>query len=284
MPTIASGFRLANGVKIPCIGLGTWQVPDDEKLIEHIHDAISIGYRHIDTAFIYGNEAGVGKAVRTCGVPREKIFVTSKLWNADRGYDAAMRAFDAALQKMDLSYLDLFLIHWPAAKGEPMTWQSINSGTWRALEDLYEQGVVRAIGVSNFLSHHLVPLLARARIAPMVNQILLRAQQHSSSSVVSDRTRRLGAQSASDRNRAKAQCFDRSGLFALVPAARSRRRREVAFARTTPTQCRSLQLQPFRRGNAAARQHAADGILGAGSRSRNVLTLQKSLTKRDANR
>ena len=148
MPTIASGFRLANNVKIPCIGLGTWQVPDDEKLIEHIHDAINIGYRHIDTAFIYGNEAGVGEAIRTCGVPREKIFVTTKLWNADRGYDAAMRAFDNALQKMDLSYLDMFLIHWPAAKGEPMTWQSINSGTWRALEDLYEQGVVRAIGVS----------------------------------------------------------------------------------------------------------------------------------------
>ena len=142
MPTIASGFRLANNVKIPCVGLGTWQVPDDEKLIEHIHDAINIGYRHIDTAFIYGNEAGVGEAVRTCGIPREKLFITSKLWNADRGYDAAMRAFDNTLQKMDLSYLDLFLIHWPAAKGEPMTWQSINSGTWRALEDLYEQGVV----------------------------------------------------------------------------------------------------------------------------------------------
>ena len=95
MPTIASGFRLANNVKIPCIGLGTWQVPDDEKLIEHIHDAINIGYRHIDTAFIYGNEAGVGEAIRTCGVPREQIFVTTKLWNADRGYDAAMRAFIA---------------------------------------------------------------------------------------------------------------------------------------------------------------------------------------------
>ena len=171
MPTIASGFRLANNVKIPCIGLGTWQVPDDEKLIEHIHDAINIGYRHIDTAFIYGNEAGVGEAIRTCGVPREQIFVTTKLWNADRGYDAAMRAFDNALQKMDLSYLDMFLIHWPAAKGEPMTWQSINSGTWRALEDLYEQGAVKVIGVSNFLPHHLVPLLARARIRPMVNQL-----------------------------------------------------------------------------------------------------------------
>lgn len=171
MPTIASGFRLSNGVKIPCIGLGTWQIPDDDKLIEDIHDAINAGYRHIDTAFIYGNEASVGKAVRTCGLPREKLFVATKLWNADRGYDAAMRAFETALKNMELSYLDLFLIHWPATKGEPMTWQSINSGTWRALEGLYDQGLVRAIGVSNFLSHHLVPLLARARIAPMVNQI-----------------------------------------------------------------------------------------------------------------
>ncbi len=171
MPTIASGFRLANGVKIPCIGLGTWQIPDDDKLTDLIDTAVDAGYRHFDTAFIYGNEAGVGRAVRNSKVPREKLFVTSKLWNADRGYDAAMRAFEATLKRMELSYLDLFLIHWPAAKGEPMTWQSINSGTWRALEDLYEQGLVRTIGVSNFMSHHLVPLLARARVAPMVNQI-----------------------------------------------------------------------------------------------------------------
>ena len=171
VPTIASGFKLSNGVRIPCIGLGTWQVPDDHELIAHIHDAIEIGYRHIDTAHIYGNERCVGEAVRTCGLPREKIFVTSKLWNTDRGYKETLAAFDLTLQTLGLEYLDLYLIHWPAAKGEPMTWQSINSGTWRAMEEIYKSGRVRAIGVSNFLIHHLVPLLARANIAPMVNQL-----------------------------------------------------------------------------------------------------------------
>ena len=171
MPTIASGFKLSNGVRIPCIGFGTWQIPDDDELVAHIHDAISIGYRHIDTAHIYGNERSVGRAVRTCGLPREKIFVTSKLWNTDRGYDETIAAFNKTLETLGLDYLDLYLIHWPAARGEPMTWQSINSGTWRAMEDLYKSGRVRAIGVSNFLVHHLVPLLARATIAPMVNQI-----------------------------------------------------------------------------------------------------------------
>lgn len=171
MPTIASGFKLSNGVRIPCIGFGTWQIPDDDELVAHIHDAISIGYRHIDTAHIYGNERSVGRAVRTCGLPREKIFVTSKLWNTDRGYDETIAAFNKTLETLGLDYLDLYLIHWPAARGEPMTWQSINSGTWRAMEDLYKSGRVLAIGVSNFLVHHLVPLLARATIAPMVNQI-----------------------------------------------------------------------------------------------------------------
>ena len=171
MPSAASGFPLSNGVKIPCIGLGTWQIPDNQELVRHIHKAVEIGYRHIDTAHIYGNERSVGEAVRTCGMPRDKIFVTSKLWNADRGYKETLAAFDTTLKTLGLDYLDLFLIHWPAARGEAMTWQSINSGTWRAMEEIYESGRVRSIGVSNFLIHHLVPLLARARIAPMVNQL-----------------------------------------------------------------------------------------------------------------
>ncbi len=171
MPTIASGFKLSNGVRLPCVGMGTWQVPDGDELVANLKDAISVGYRHIDTAHIYGNEHSVGLAVRTCGIPREKIFVTSKLWNTDRGYEATIAAFNKTLATLGFEYLDLYLIHWPAARGEPMTWQSINSGTWRAMEDLYKSGRVRAIGVSNFLVHHLVPLLARANIAPMVNQI-----------------------------------------------------------------------------------------------------------------
>ena len=171
MPTIASGFKLSNGVTMPCIGLGTWQVPDDDVLVKAIHSAVNLGYRHIDTAHIYGNERSVGVAVRTCGVPRSKLFVTSKLWNTDRGYKETLEAFERTMDALQIGYLDLFLMHWPAARGEAMTWQSINSGTWRAMEEIYRRGRVRAIGVSNFLVHHLVPLLARAEVVPMVNQI-----------------------------------------------------------------------------------------------------------------
>ena len=161
------GFVLENGTELPFLGFGTWLVKEEKIIL----DALASGYRHIDTARRYENEKMVGNALRQCGIPRRELFLTSKVWKTDLGYDKTMASFEASLKDLQVQYLDLFLIHWPAAKGEPMTWQSINSGTWRALEDLYEQGVVRAIGVSNFLSHHLVPLLARARIAPMVNQI-----------------------------------------------------------------------------------------------------------------
>ena len=171
MPTIASGFKLSNGVTMPCIGLGNRQVPDDDVLVKAIHSAVNLGYRHIDTAHIYGNERSVGVAVRTCGVPRSKLFVISKLWNTDRGYKETLEAFERTMDALQIGYLDLFLMHWPAARGEAMTWQSINSGTWRAMEEIYRRGRVRAIGVSNFLVHHLVPLLARAEVVPMVNQI-----------------------------------------------------------------------------------------------------------------
>ena len=101
---------------MPCIGLGTWQVPDDDGLVRAIHSAIEIGYRHIDTAHIYGNEHSVGEAVRTCGIPREKLFVTSKLWNTDRGYKETLEAFERTMDVLQIGYLDLFLIHWPCAR------------------------------------------------------------------------------------------------------------------------------------------------------------------------
>ena len=171
LPSIASGFALSNGVKLPCIGLGTWQIPEEKTLLAALSSAIKLGYRHFDTAHIYGNERTIAKAIELSGLPRSEFFITTKLWNADRGYRSAIEAFNASLNAFRLEYIDLFLMQWPAAKGEPMTWQSINSGTWRAFEELYEGGLVRSIGVSNFLVHHLVPLLAKAKIAPMVNQL-----------------------------------------------------------------------------------------------------------------
>ena len=162
---------LANDVKMPTIGFGTWQIPINENFDSTIQTAIQLGYRQFDTAQIYNNAQRMGEAIRASDVPRSEFFLTSKIWASHRSYESAREAYELILTQMQTDYLDLLLIHWPAAQGEPMVWQAQNAGAWRALEELYTEGRVRAIGVSNFLPHHLVPLLARARVKPMVNQL-----------------------------------------------------------------------------------------------------------------
>ncbi len=164
-------YTLANDVQIPCIGFGTWQTPDGETAINSVKAALKAGYRHIDTAACYGNESSVGQAIKESGVPREEIFVTSKVWNTERGYEKTLAAFETTRAKLDLDYVDLYLIHWPAAANQFENWKEINAQTWRALEELYIKGKVKAIGVSNFLPHHLEALLEGAKVVPMVNQI-----------------------------------------------------------------------------------------------------------------
>lgn len=169
--SIDDKLALPNGIQMPCMGFGTWQVPADSTLEEAVVSALQLGYRFFDTAQIYGNAAAISRGIQASGVPREKIFISSKIWTSSRSYDGVMRAFSDILDDLKTNYLDQLLIHWPATQGEPMIWQSQNAGTWRALEELYDKGAVKVIGVSNFLPHHLVPLLARARIRPMVNQL-----------------------------------------------------------------------------------------------------------------
>lgn len=173
MQSLADTYTLANGVRIPCIGYGTWQAPEGPVTVQAVREAIAAGYRHIDTAAAYGNEVSVGAAVRACGVPREQLFITSKLWNDAHGYDQTLAAFDRTMEALGLDYLDLYLIHWPNPASIRGCWQEKNAGTWRAFEELYRAGRVRAIGVSNFLPHHLEALLKTAEIVPMVNQLLL---------------------------------------------------------------------------------------------------------------
>ena len=168
---LADKLVLSNGVQMPGIGFGTWQVPTDSTLENAVSAALKLGYRFFDTAQIYGNASAIGRGVLLSDLPRAEIFISSKIWTSHRSYDGVMRAFTDIIEQLKTTYLDQLLIHWPATQGEPMIWQSQNAGTWRALEDLYEQGAVKVIGVSNFLPHHLVPLLARARIRPMVNQL-----------------------------------------------------------------------------------------------------------------
>jgi methylglyoxal/glyoxal reductase len=154
---------LHNGVKMPWFGLGVYKVTDETEIVQVVSSALHHGYRHIDTASFYNNEEGVGRGVRESGIPREEIFVTSKVWNDDQGYESTLQSFENSLTKLGMDYLDLFLIHWPVAKKY--------KDTWRALEKLYKEGRVRAIGVSNFHIHHLENLMKDAEIKPMVNQI-----------------------------------------------------------------------------------------------------------------
>ncbi|WP_326769786.1 aldo/keto reductase [Streptomyces sp. NBC_01591] len=159
-------LTLNNGVSIPQIGLGVWPLTDGQAYTAVSH-ALITGYRHIDTARIYNNEAGVGRAVRDAGVRREDIFLTTKLWNADQGYEAALRAFDASLQRLGTDYVDLYLIHWPVPE------QDLYVESYKALERIHADGRARAIGVSNFTAATLDRLLAKTDIVPALNQIEL---------------------------------------------------------------------------------------------------------------
>lgn len=161
--SIQDTYMLANGVEIPVMGLGVYKNIDEKELETAVSSALEFGYRHIDTAKVYKNEKGVGEAIKKSGVPREEIFVTTKVWNTDQGYEKTLQAFDKSLEALDVDYIDLYLIHWPM----PGTYAE----TWKALEKLYKDGKVRAIGVSNFNPHHLQDIFNNCEIKPMLNQV-----------------------------------------------------------------------------------------------------------------
>ena len=160
--SIEEKTTLHNGVEMPWLGLGTFELLG-RTAEDAVRWALQLGYRSIDTAAVYHNEVEVGKAVRQSQVPRDKLFITTKVWNTDQGYDSTLSAFEASLERLDMDYVDLYLVHWPV--------EHKFAETWRALEDLYDAGHAHAIGVSNFLVHHLEDLLEEARVTPMVNQV-----------------------------------------------------------------------------------------------------------------
>ncbi|QHT63669.1 aldo/keto reductase [Paenibacillus lycopersici] len=167
MNNLQDTVLLHNGVRMPGLGLGVWKVQDGDEVAQAVKSAIAQGYRSIDTAAVYGNEQGVGQAIHEAleenGLRRDELFVTSKVWNADQGYESTLAAYEASLNRLGLDSLDLYLIHWPV--------EGKFKETWRALESLYQAGRVRAIGVSNFHVHHLEELMKDAEIKPMVDQV-----------------------------------------------------------------------------------------------------------------
>ncbi|MFD1707285.1 aldo/keto reductase [Siminovitchia sediminis] len=165
MKNIHAAKTLHNGVQMPYLGLGVYKMTEEETSAESIRYAVNTGYRLIDTATLYENEHIVGRAVKESDVEREKLFITTKVWNTDQGYDAALRAFEQSMKKLDMDYLDLYMIHWPV--------QGKYKDTWRALERLYDEKAVKAIGVCNFQIHHLEELAAVSNEKPVVNQVEL---------------------------------------------------------------------------------------------------------------
>lgn len=163
--SIKDCVRLNNGIEMPILGFGVFQINDNDETADCVKIAIKHGYRSIDTAMIYGNEAGVGKGIKESGIKREDLFITTKVWNSDQGYDETLKSFESSMERLMLNYLDLYLIHWPVPKNNKYI------ETWKALETLYRDGKVRAIGVSNFNISHLENIITQCNIVPAVNQV-----------------------------------------------------------------------------------------------------------------
>lgn len=165
-------FELSNGVKLPKVAFGTW-LATKEKGAQNIIDALDNGYRYIDTAAYYENEDEIGEAIEKTGINRSELFIASKVWRTDLGYESTKKSFHESLGRLKTDYLDLFLIHWPRADMTSPDWKVKIQDTWRAMEELYNEGRIRSIGLSNFMPHHIMTLMETAKIRPMVNQLEL---------------------------------------------------------------------------------------------------------------
>ena len=166
-------YTLSDGVEIPKIGFGTWQMPNDDHTAMVVENAINVGYKHVDTAQMYGNEEAVGQGIKNSGVDRNELFVTTKLNNMNHSYELAKESIDESLRLLQLDYIDLFIIHWPNPKQFRDNWKESNIESWLAMEEAQKAGKIRTLGVSNFMPRHLDALVDHVNVMPTVNQILL---------------------------------------------------------------------------------------------------------------
>jgi diketogulonate reductase-like aldo/keto reductase len=173
MNSLTDTYTLQNGVEIPCVGFGTWQVEPGDEAVNAVSHALQAGYRHVDTAQGYYNEESVGRAVRQSGLRRQEVFLTTKLVNSVRGYNETLDAFNQSARKLGTDYVDLFLLHWPVPYDFRDSWENSNAESWRAMEDLHRDGRIRVLGVSNFHEKHVEALKRTAKVMPVVNQIRL---------------------------------------------------------------------------------------------------------------
>lgn len=252
---------LNNGASVPRIGFGVWPLTDDQAYTAVTH-ALDVGYRRIDTAQVYGNEAGVGRAVRDSGIPRQDVFLTTKLWNADQGYDAALHAFDASLRRLGTDYIDLYLIHWPTPE------QNLYVASYKALERLHAEGRAKAIGVSNFTATTLDRLLAETGTIPALNQIELHpylpqtgmrtiaAEQSIATEAWSPLAQggRLLAEPVLARLAEKYGKTAGPGRHPLAPAAREPGDSPVGYPVADPGEHRCLRLRPHLGGSVRHRR------------------------------
>ena len=171
MKSLTDKILMNDGYSIPCVGFGTYLSKSGQECYDAVKEALKVGYRHIDTASYYKNESSVGEAIKDSKIAREDLFVTTKLWNTDQGYDSTLRAFEKSYRALDLDYFDLYLIHWPIPTGHEHDYRALNEGTWKAFIELREQKLIRSIGVSNFLPEHIEYLVSVSGVMPAVNQI-----------------------------------------------------------------------------------------------------------------
>lgn len=232
-------YKLSNGIEIPLVSFGTFNIGEELKVTEIVKKSLKSGYRHIDTASIYKNEEAIGKALKDLAgqIPRKEIIISGKVWNKDQGYDSTIAAFESSCKKLEINYLDIYLIHWPVPYGHEKDYQELNYQTWMAMSDLYCSGKIKAIGVSNFLPHQLTSLMEKVSIKPMINQIEINPCYHQKENLEFCQRNNIMVQAWSP--------FKRGDVFSIPELKKIAQKYNTSISRVCLQWCLQLGIQPI---------------------------------------